>query len=124
MKARLLSIFSILLMSFSILAHNLEPLHVDGRYLKNPNGDIVTLHGYVVSLDSWFQAEDFKFENYDFQAAIINKKAAPLLTLPSLVLLGRLGSLMQAVRSEITWSQTWASVLRVSLASSVPTFSV
>lgn len=76
MKARLLSIFSILLMSFSILAHNLEPLHVDGRYLKNPNGDIVTLHGYVVSLDSWFQAEDFKFENYDFQAAIINKKAA------------------------------------------------
>ena len=47
MKTRLLSILCILLMPLGIQAHNLEPLHVDGRYLKNPNGDIVTLRGFL-----------------------------------------------------------------------------
>ena len=46
MKTRLLSILCILLMSIGIQAHDLEPLHVDGRYMKNSKGDIVTLHGY------------------------------------------------------------------------------
>ena len=50
MKTRRLSILCILMMSLGIQAHDLEPLHVDGRYLKNPKGDIVTLHGYL----SWW----------------------------------------------------------------------
>ena len=75
-KVKLLSFLCALLMSIGMQAHDLEPLHVDGRYLKNPAGDIVTLHGYMTSLESWFQAEDFKFDNYDFQTATINKKAA------------------------------------------------
>ena len=79
-RMKLKKLMLLIVMLFAIAntsyAHNLEPLHVDGRYLKNPNGDIVTLHGYMTSLDSWFQAEDFKFDNYDFQTATINKKAA------------------------------------------------
>ncbi len=35
-------------------AHNLEPLHVDGRYLKNPNGDIVTLHGWLTGFCDYY----------------------------------------------------------------------
>ena len=76
MKTRLFLSLFITLITLSIQAHTLEPLHVDGRYLKNSKGDIVTLHGYMTSLDSWFQAEDFKFDNYDFEGALINKKAA------------------------------------------------
>lgn len=76
MKARLLSILCILLMFLGIQAHNLEPLHVDGRYLKNPNGDIVTLHGYMPVLDPWFQAEEYRWEGYDVTSCLKNKKAA------------------------------------------------
>ena len=47
MKTRLFSILCILMMSIGIQAHDLEPLHVDGRYMKNSKGDIVTLHGYI-----------------------------------------------------------------------------
>ena len=46
-KTKLLSLFCALLMSIGMQAHDLEPLHVDGRYLKNPKGDIVTLHGFL-----------------------------------------------------------------------------
>ena len=53
MKTRLLSILCILLMSLGIQAHNLEPLHVDGRYLKNSKGDIVTLHGFETAYDPY-----------------------------------------------------------------------
>ena len=65
MKTRLLSVLCILLMSLGIQAHNLEPLHVDGRYLKNSKGDIVTLHGYMTDLDSYFQVEEYR-QGYDF----------------------------------------------------------
>ena len=58
MKTRLLSILCILLMSLGIQAHDLEPLHVDGRYLKNSKGDIVTLHGYMTVLEHGFQVEE------------------------------------------------------------------
>ena len=52
MKTRLLSVLCVLMMSLGIQAHDLEPLHVDGRYLKNPKGDIVTLHGFLC----WYPA--------------------------------------------------------------------
>ena len=41
-----LMLFALLVMAGTSYAH-VEPLHVDGRYLKNPNGDIVTLHGWI-----------------------------------------------------------------------------
>ena len=40
-------LFALLVMAGTSYAHDLEPLHVDGRYLKNPKGDIVTLHGWI-----------------------------------------------------------------------------
>ena len=42
------------MMSLGIQAHDLEPLHVDGRYMKNPKGDIVNLHGYIYN---WWNIE-------------------------------------------------------------------
>ena len=63
-------------MSVGILAHNLEPLHVDGRYLKNSKGDIVTLHGYMTVLDPGFQTEDYGWEGYDVATCLKNKKGA------------------------------------------------
>lgn len=46
-------------------AHNLEPLHVDGRYLKNPAGDIVTLHGW---LSNWQNLYPDFWERLDYEA--------------------------------------------------------
>jgi hypothetical protein len=63
------------MMSVAVLAHNLEPLHVDGRYLKNSKGDIVTLHGYMTVLDPWFQVEEYSWEGYDVATCLKNKKA-------------------------------------------------
>jgi hypothetical protein len=76
MKIKLLTIVCILLMPLGIQAHNLEPLHVDGRYLKNSKGDIVTLHGYMAVLDPWFQAEEYRWEGFDVASCLKNKKAA------------------------------------------------
>ena len=45
-KALFLLLSALLTMAGTSHAHDLEPLHVDGRYLKNPQGDIVTLHGF------------------------------------------------------------------------------
>ena len=78
MKARLLSILCILLMSIGIQAHDLEPLHVDGRYLKNSKGEIVTLHGYLTGLEPSCQADEFRssWDGYDVATCLKNKKAA------------------------------------------------
>ena len=77
MKTRLFSILCILMMSLGIQAHDLEPLHVDGRYLKNPNGDIVTLHGYMTVTDPGCQADEIRssWYDYDVEMCIKNKKA-------------------------------------------------
>ena len=58
------------------MAEGLEPLHVDGRYLKNSRGDIVTLHGYMAVLDPGFQAEEYTWEGFDVATCLKNKKAA------------------------------------------------
>ena len=46
-KTLFLLLFAQLTMAGTSFAHDLESLHVDGQYLKNPNGDIVTLHGWI-----------------------------------------------------------------------------
>ena len=77
MKTRLLSILCALQMSLGILAHDLEPLHVDGRYLMNSKGDIVTLHGYMTVTDPGCQADEIRgsWDGYDVEMCIKNKKA-------------------------------------------------
>ena len=47
-------------------SHTLEPLHVDGRYLKNPKGDIVTLHGWITNWQNMHQ--EFYQETVDYEA--------------------------------------------------------
>ena len=76
MKKVFLLLFTLLAITGACKAHNLEPLHVDGRYLKNSKGDIVTLHGYMAVLDPWFQAEEYRWEGYDVATCLKNKKAA------------------------------------------------
>lgn len=78
MKTRLFLSLFITLISLSIQAHTLEPLHVDGRYLKNSKGDIVTLHGYMTVLDPGCQADEFRstWDGYDVSMCLKNKKAA------------------------------------------------
>lgn len=78
MNTRLFSLLFILLFSQGIMAEGLEPLHVDGRYLKNSKGDIVTLHGYMTCLDPACQADEFKstWDGYNVPMCLKNKKAA------------------------------------------------
>ena len=66
------------MISVAVLSHNLEPLHVDGRYLKNSKGDIVTLHGYMTVLEPGCQADEFKstWDGYNVAMCLKNKKAA------------------------------------------------
>lgn len=76
METRLLSILCILMMSLGIQAHDLEPLHVDGRYLKNSKGDIVTLHGFEQTYDPY---EDPGFVHWirgDWEACLRYKQTA------------------------------------------------
>ncbi|MCQ2249971.1 MAG: glycoside hydrolase family 5 protein [Bacteroidales bacterium] len=44
-----------------------EPLHVDGKYLKGPDGQIVNLHGFAQTYSPWFNRVDGKetWSNYD-----------------------------------------------------------
>lgn len=80
MRARHLLLLAMLMMAGTNFAHDLEPLHVDGRYLKNPNGDIVTLHGWITG-GSLFP--DFaKLEDYE-----ANIKACKL-TIDSILAVG------------------------------------
>ena len=74
MKARLLSIFCILLMSLGIQAHDIEPLHVDGRYLKNSKGDIVTLHGLQKNVSAWIDRMGTIWDGEDFEGAVKYQK--------------------------------------------------
>ena len=72
---RILLMFILFVMPHLCQAQTLEPLHVDGRYLKNPAGDIVTLHGYMTVLEPWFQVEEYRWEGYDTATCLKNKKA-------------------------------------------------
>lgn len=45
-------------------------LHVDGRYLKDSNGEIVTLHGFGQTYSPWFNEQNSKWGNYDVDACL------------------------------------------------------
>jgi hypothetical protein len=55
-------------------AHDLEPLHVDGRYLKNPAGDIVTLHGILNTPEHGFTWVEWN--GFDYDTCLKGKKIA------------------------------------------------
>ena len=76
MKKVLLVLFTLLAITGASKAHELEPLHVDGRYLKNSKGDIVTLHGFwsVIRPDTPIGGIDWG--GYDAAACLKYKKEA------------------------------------------------
>lgn len=51
-------------------AHDLEPLHVDGRYLKNPSGNIVTLHGLQQCVHPWIDYMGAIWSGDDYEGAV------------------------------------------------------
>ncbi|MDD3162352.1 MAG: cellulase family glycosylhydrolase, partial [Bacteroidales bacterium] len=63
----------LLFLSFSSLAWEGMPmsrLHVEGRYLKDPHGNIVNLHGFAQTYSPWFNEEGRKWSNYDVNACL------------------------------------------------------
>lgn len=65
--------FMLIILLCGSRAKSLEPLHVDGRYLKNPKGDIVTLHGWITNWQNLYQ--EFYQETVDY---FINGKKVEL----------------------------------------------
>ena len=45
-------------------------LHVDGKHLKDENGNIVKLHGYVQTFSPWFNECGTRWNNYDVKACL------------------------------------------------------
>lgn len=45
-------------------------LHVDGRYLKDADGNIVNLHGFGQTYSPWFNEQNSKWGNYDVEACL------------------------------------------------------
>ena len=71
MKTRLfLLLFALLTLAGTSYAHDLEPLHVDGRYLKNPQGDIVTLHGLMMAVNGVWCEEGAYWTGDDYEGGV------------------------------------------------------
>lgn len=45
-------------------------LHVEGRYFKDPNGNIVNLHGFAQTYSPWFNERGTKWNNYDVNTCL------------------------------------------------------
>lgn len=45
-------------------------LHVDGRYLKDPHGNIVNLHGFAQTYSPWFNEQGKYWTNYDVNGCL------------------------------------------------------
>ncbi|MBQ9363630.1 MAG: cellulase family glycosylhydrolase, partial [Bacteroidaceae bacterium] len=77
MKKTLFLLLSALLMvAGTSHAHDLEPLHVDGRYLKNPKGDIVTLHGFLQTYAANEDPGYIRWDEQDVEACLNYKMQA------------------------------------------------
>lgn len=69
----------ILSMSLLMLFHaetfaQLSPLHVDGRYMKNAEGEVVVLHGFGQTYSPWFNEQGTKWSNYNVSACLAYNK--------------------------------------------------
>ena len=58
-----------LFLAVSALAQ-VVPLHVDGRYFKDPDGRVVNLHGFAQTYRPWFNERGTKWTNYDVRACL------------------------------------------------------
>ncbi|MBR6082169.1 MAG: cellulase family glycosylhydrolase [Salinivirgaceae bacterium] len=45
-------------------------VYVDGRYLKSPDGKILTLHGFAQTYSPWFNEQGTRWSNYDVEACL------------------------------------------------------
>jgi endoglucanase len=45
-------------------------LHVDGRYFKDDNGNIINLHGFAQTYSPWFNGQGTKWNNYDVSTCL------------------------------------------------------
>lgn len=54
---------------------SLPQLHVDGRFLKDPDGNIVNLHGFAQTYSPWFNEQGSKWTNYDVDKCLQYNKA-------------------------------------------------
>lgn len=45
-------------------------LHVEGRYLKDPHGNIVNLHGFAQTYSPWFNERGSKWTNYNVNGCL------------------------------------------------------
>ena len=72
---RLKTILYIVLLFSSITASAWEgmampQLHVEGRYFKDANGNIVNLHGFAQTYSPWFNERGAVWNNYDVNACL------------------------------------------------------
>ncbi len=49
-------------------------LHVDGRHLKDENGNVVKLHGYAQTFSPWFNERGTKWNHYDVEGCLTYNK--------------------------------------------------
>jgi hypothetical protein len=49
-------------------------LKVDGRYLKDPHGNIINLHGFAQTYSPWFNERGTKWSNYNVAACLAYNK--------------------------------------------------
>ncbi len=50
-------------------------LHVEGRYLKDPHGNIVNLHGFAQTYSPWFNERGSKWSNHDVKGCLSYNKS-------------------------------------------------
>ena len=63
---------------------DMPELHVDGRYLKDADGNIVNLHGFGQTYSPWFNEQGSKWSNYDVEACLkYNKEKIDQILAPS-----------------------------------------
>lgn len=78
---RFLPILSLVILLFSIQPElkawegmATPRLKVEGRYLKDPHGNIINLHGFVQTYSPWFNEQGSKWNNYDVNACLTYNK--------------------------------------------------
>ena len=63
--------------TFTLMAWEGMPLprlHVDGRYLKDPHGNIINLHGYAQTFSPWFNERGTRWNNFDVAGCLAYNK--------------------------------------------------
>jgi endoglucanase len=76
MKIKLFKCFLYVILLFSPLflaswdQMPMPRLHVDGRYFKDDNGNIINLHGFAQTYSPWYNGQGTKWNNYDVSTCL------------------------------------------------------